>query len=166
MEQTKYTPKDGFPYYFDLVKDKDLRGLFSSQSTFTFLNSINEKKAAHRYAPNKWSIRQIVGHITDHERIKIFRAFQLSRNEIVQLWGYDQNFLVDNSRFEELPLQQLIADFANVRSASNSFIEALSEKQLKIKGWAQQYEITLEDFLKSIVGHEIHHIGIIKERYM
>ena len=166
MGQIIYTANDGFPYYFDLVKGKDLVALFSSLSTFTFLNSINEEKAAHRYAPDKWSIKQLVGHITDHERIKIFRAFKLSRNEPVQLWGYDQNFLVNNSRFEELTLQQLITDFANVRSATNSFIDTLSKRQLKIKGWAQQYEITLEDFLKSIIGHEMHHISIIKERYI
>lgn len=162
----KYTPKDGFPYYFDLVKNEDCTSLFSSLSTFTFLNSITAEKAEYRYAPNKWSIKQIVGHITDHERIKIFRAFLLSRNESVQLWGYDQNVLVNNSRFEELPFEQLKTDFLNVRKASISFMKALSESQLKIKGIAQHYEITLEDFLKSIIGHEIHHIDIIKERYM
>ena len=162
----KYTPKDGFPYYFDFVKNMDCKPLFSSLSTFTFLNSINEEKAAYRYAPYKWSIKQIVGHITDHERIMIFRAFLMSRNESVQLWGYDQNFLVDNSRFEELTFQQLRTDFLNVRKASISFVEALSESQLKVKEMVRQYEITLEDFLKSIIGHEIHHINIIKERYI
>lgn len=80
--------------------------LFTSLPTFTFLKSISEEKAANRYMPGKWSIKQIAGHITDHERIKIFRAFQLSRNAIVPLWGYDQNFLVNNSRFEELTMQQ------------------------------------------------------------
>ncbi len=162
----RYTPKDGFPYYFDLVKNLDCKPLFSSLSTIAFLNTINEEKAAYRYAPNKWNIKQIVGHITDHERIKIFRAFLMSRNESVQLWGYDQNFLVDNSRFEELTFKQLITDFINVRKSSLSFIEALSENQLKITGMARQYEITLENFLKSIVGHEMHHIKIIKERYI
>lgn len=160
-----YTPKDGFPYYFDLVKDVDYLSLFSSLSTLTFLNAISEEKAVHRYGPNKWSIKQVVGHITDHERIKIFRAFLLSRSESVQLWGYDQNALVANSLFEALTMQQLVDDFANVRKASISFISTLSESQLKIKGKAGQYDITLEDFLKSIVGHEKHHIRIIKERY-
>ena len=162
----RYTPEDGFPYYFDLVVEGDLYTLFSSLSNFTFLKSINEEKAVHRYAPDKWSIKQHVGHITDHERIKMFRAFQLSRNEIVQLWGYDQNFLVNNSRFDELTMQQLVTDYVNVRKASVSFIDTLSKSQLKIKGWARQYEITLEDFLKSIIGHEIHHLNIIKEKYL
>jgi len=161
----RYVPKDGFPYYYNLVRNMDCEPLFSSSSTFKFLDTIDEKKAAYRYAPDKWSIKQIVGHITDHERIKMFRAFLLSRNEPIELWGYDQNSLVENSRFEEMTFQQLITDFQNVRKASISFVNGLSKGQLNIKGMARQYEITLRDFLKSIVGHEIHHINIIKERY-
>lgn len=162
----KHTPEDGFPYYFDLLAHVDCKSLFSSVTTFTFLNSIPEEKADYRYAPGKWSIKQIVGHITDHERIMLFRAFLMSRNELVELWGYDQNLLVDNSRFDELTFQELTTDFLNVRKASISFIAALSDPQLKIKGMARQHEITLENFLKSIIGHEMHHIKIIKERYL
>lgn len=161
----RYTPEDGFPYYFEFVEEMDFKTLFSPLSTFTYLNSINEGKAIYRYEPTKWSIKQILGHITDHERIMIYRSFLMSRNELVQLWGYDQNSFVNNSRFEELTFQQLVTDFANVRKASVSFVEGLSEGQLRIKGSARQYEITLKDFLKSIIGHEQHHINIIKEKY-
>lgn len=161
-----YTPKDGFPYYFSLVDKADCKSLFLSPFTFNVLESIDEKKATYRYAPDKWSIKQIVGHITDHERIKIFRAFLMSRNEPVQLWGYDQNSLVENSRFEELPFQKIVSDFKTIRNSSVSFIESLSEKQMEIKGRAKEHEVTLENFLKSIVGHELHHINIIKERYV
>ncbi|MEZ5428486.1 MAG: DinB family protein [Pyrinomonadaceae bacterium] len=162
----KYAPKDGFPYYLDFVNNEDCLSLFTSETTFTFLNSISEEKSLYRYEPDKWSIKQIVGHITDHERIMIDRAFFMSRKESVKLWGYDQNSLVENSRFEELTFQQLAADFINVRQASVSFIEALSESQLKIKGFAGKYKVTLENFLKSIIGHEVHHLKIIKGRYL
>ena len=161
----KHSPADGFPYYFNLVKKYGCRDLFLSQTTFTFLDTISEEKACFRYSKEKWSIKQIVGHITDHERIKMFRAFLLSRNDSVELWGYDQNSLVENSRFDELPLQQLVTDFRNVRSSSISFIDALSEKQLGRKGMARNYKVTLETFLKSIIGHELHHLNIIKEKY-
>ena len=161
-----YAPKDGFPYYFDLVRNRDCELLFTSSAGLTSLDSIDEKKAAYRYAPDKWSIKQIVGHITDHERIKIFRAFLLSRKESVVLWGYNQNSLVENSRFEELTFRQLKTDLQNVRRASISFVKGLSGEQLKIKGMAGQYEITLGDFLKSVIGHELHHINILKERYL
>jgi len=161
-----YAPKDGFPYYFDLVRNGDCVQLFTSSSSLTFLDSIDERKATYRYAPDKLSIKQVVGHITDHERIKIFRAFLLSRNEPVALWGYDQNCLVENSRFEEMTFRQLKTDLQNVRRASISFVKGLSGEQLKIKGMAGQYEITLGDFLKSVIGHEVHHINVLKERYL
>ncbi|MEM9361152.1 MAG: DinB family protein [Bacteroidota bacterium] len=162
----KYSPKDGFPYYFELTKNYSLHSLFKEIPTIEILQEIGEEKAKFRYAPDKWSIKQIVGHIADHERIKMFRAFQLSRKERVQLWGYDQELLVKNSRFEQLSLQSLLTDFLNVRKASLSFVETLSQNQLKRKGMAQQFEITLEEFLKSIVGHEKHHLKIIQKRYL
>lgn len=162
----KYTPEAGFPYYFDLVKNETYQALFSSPSTATFLSSISEKKAIYRYSPAKWSIKQIVGHITDHERIMMSRAFFMSRNQPVELWGYDQNLLVEHSRFEELTFQQLLTDYVNVRKASASFIDTLSENQLEIRGMARQYEVTLQDFLMSVIGHEKHHINIMKERYL
>ncbi len=161
-----YQPTDGFPYYFDLAKDEDLTDLFASPSTFDLLESIDEEKATHRYAPGKWSIKQVVGHITDHERIKMSRAFQLSRNEKLELWGYDQEALVKNARFDELTMDQLTRDLAGVRSGSVSFIETLSEKQLKTEGKARQYAVSLEAFLKSIIGHERHHLNILKDRYL
>ena len=162
----RYTPQDGFPYYFELAQEQELSALFASLKTNALLTSIDEEKAAHRYAPGKWSIKQIVGHITDHERIKMFRAFQLSRKEEVQLWGYDQEALVNNSRFDELTLQQLLRDYVNVREASQSFVDTLSMDQLAIQGPARQYKISLENFLKSVIGHEIHHLNIIKEIYL
>lgn len=161
-----YTPKDGFPYYYNLVSRTDCKTLFSSHATFAFLSSIDEEKAAYRYAADKWSIKEIVGHMADHERIKIFRAFMLSRNEPVELWGYDQNSLVENSRFREMTFQELIGDLQNVRKASTSFVNGLSNRQLQIKGKAKHLEISLEEFLASIIGHEIHHITIIKEKYI
>lgn len=162
----RYTPNDGFPYYFDLVRHGDCELLFTTSSCLAFLDSIDEKKAAYRYAPDKWSIKQMVGHITDHERIKIYRAFLLSRNEPVELWGYDQNSLVENSRFDELTFQLLKTDLQNVRRASISFVKGLSVEQLKIKGMAGPYEVTLGDFLMSVIGHEVHHLNILKERYL
>ncbi|OJJ15376.1 hypothetical protein BKI52_38835 [marine bacterium AO1-C] len=162
----QYKPEDGFPYYFELAKGEDLYPLFASPATYDFFKSIDEAKASHRYAPDKWSIKQVIGHITDHEKIKMFRAFQLSRGEQIELWGYDQNLLVNNARFDEVEIEKLITDFSNVRKASLSFIEMLSEAQLQINGSARQHQVTLQEFLRSIIGHERHHVNILKERYL
>lgn len=162
----EYTVHDGFPYYIQLLGNADYRHLFSSQENFTLLEPIGDELANYRYAPDKWNIKQIVGHITDHERIMTYRALRFSRKDTTQLPGYDQNLFVDNSRFDDLSLQQLIIDFKNVRAATNSFIGSLSQSQLNLKGFAWKYELSVEAFLKATVGHEIHHFNIIKERYL
>jgi uncharacterized damage-inducible protein DinB len=162
----KFTIEDGFPYYIELLGDADYRQLFSSPKNIALLETINEEKASYRYAPGKWSIKQIVGHMTDHERIMTYRALRFSRKDTTLLPGYDQNTLVDNSRFDELSLQQLLTDFKNVRNATNSFVDSLSEKQLNLKGTAWKYELTVKEFLKATIGHEIHHISIMKDRYL
>ena len=162
----KYTVQDGFPYYVELLEDADYRQLFSSPENFILLETISEEKARYRYAPGKWSIKQIVGHMTDHERIMTYRALRFSRKDTTLLPGYEQNLFVNNSRFDELSLQQLLTDFKNVRSATNSFIDGLSESQLNLKGVAWKYELTVEEFLKATMGHEMHHIRIIKDKYI
>jgi hypothetical protein len=162
----KYTVQDGFPYYIELLGDSSYLQLFSSPENFTLLASISEEKSCYRYAPNKWNVKQIVGHITDHERIMTYRALRFSRNDTTQLPGYDQNLFVENSRFDDLSLHQLLTDFKNVRAATNSFISSLSERQLDLKGFAWKYALTVEEFLKATIGHEIHHINIMKDRYL
>ena len=162
----QYTVQDGFPYYIELLRDLNYRQLFSSQENFALLESISEEQASYRYAPGKWSIKQIVGHMTDHERIMTYRALRFSRKDTTLLPGYEQNLFVNNSRFDELSLQQLLTDFKNVRSATNSFIDGLSESQLNLKGVAWKYELTVEEFLKATIGHEMHHIRIIKNKYI
>ena len=162
----KYSVQDGFPYYIELLGSADYRQLFSSKENFALLETIDEEKVTYRYAPNKWSIKQIIGHIADHERIMTYRALRFSRKDTTQLPGYDQNLFVDNSRFDELSLQHLVTDLKNVRKATNSFIDSLSEEQLSLKGFAWKYELTVEDFLKATIGHEIHHINIIKDKYL
>ena len=78
----KYTVQDGFPYYVELTEGKDYKQLFTSTAIFDLLYSIGEEKSCYRYAENKWSIKQIVGHITDHERIMTYRALRFSRKSM------------------------------------------------------------------------------------
>jgi hypothetical protein len=162
----KYSVHEGFPYYIELIEKLNYRQLFSSEENVALLESISEEKGRYRYAPGKWSIKQIIGHITDHERIMTYRALRFSRKDTTQLPGYDQDVLVENSRFDQLPLSQLVMDLKNVRAATNSLIDSLSETQLHLKGVAWKYELTVEEFLKATIGHEIHHVNIIKQRYL
>ena len=162
----KYSINDGFPYYIELVGDKDYRQLFLSNENMQLLQSISEEKSTWRYAPDKWSIKQIIGHMNDHERIMTYRALRFSRNDKTLLPGYDQNVYVENSRFDDQNIKDLVQDFQYVRNATISFMNSLSPQQLSLTGTAWKYELTVEEFLKATIGHELHHIDIIKKKYL
>lgn len=162
----KLTPSDGFPYYIALVGPGDLRKLFTSLESLNLLSSLTDEQVHHRYAPGKWNIKQIVGHITDHERIMSYRALRFSRKDATQLAGYDQNLFVENSRFNEMNFKDLLEDFKNVRTATISLMDSFSEEQMALKGMAWKFELTVEDILKATIGHEIHHIKVLKEKYL
>lgn len=160
------TPSSGFIYYIRLLGDQDYTSLFLSRASFDLLESISEQQSTFRYAEGKWSVKQIVGHMADHERIMIYRALRFSRKDPAELPGYDQNPYVDNSRFDEILFTDLVQDFRNVRTASISFMMMLSEEQLACKGTASRTLISVEDLLKATIGHEIHHMRVLQERYL
>jgi uncharacterized damage-inducible protein DinB len=160
------TPADGFRYYISLVPDDEVQTLFKASENTELLASLTEKDSAHRYAPEKWSIKQIVGHLADHERIMIYRALRFSRKDKTVLPGYDQELFVKSAHFDELPYTLLLEDFRNVRKSTITFIEGLTEHQLAEKGTASKYEVSVSDVLKATIGHELHHIKILKERYL
>jgi len=94
-----------------------------------------------------------------------YRALRFSRKDKTLLPGYDQNTFVDNSRFDELTIKQLTTDFENVRNASVSFMNSLSNTQLALTGTAWKYELSVESFLKATIGHELHHMNVLKQQY-
>ena len=160
------TVSDGFPYYISLVGPSNLNQLFRSDVNFKLFSSLTEEQVNYRYAPGKWSIKQIIGHITDHERIMTYRALRFSRKDTTALPGYDQDLMVDNSRFNELDVKDLLVDFKNVRQATLSLMNSFSKEQLELKGQAWKYNLTVEEFLKATIGHEMHHMNVTKEKYL
>lgn len=162
----KNTVSDGFPYYIELMENTDYRSFLAAQKDLAFLETIREEKAAYRYAPEKWSIKEMIGHVTDHERIMGYRMLRFSRKDRTQLAGYDHDMFVDNSRFNVLSFQEILTDFKKVRAATVSFIDTLSEQQLHLKGAVGEFEAEIEDFIKATVGHEVHHLNVIRAKYM
>ncbi len=162
----KYQLSDGFPYYAELTENQDYRLLFETDEYFKLYRSISEEQSNISYAEGKWSLKQILGHINDHERIMTYRALRFSRKDDTLLAGYDQDVLVNNSRSKERPWADLITDLQHVRFATISFVASLSAEQLQLKGKAWKYELTVEDFLRATIGHEMHHINMIRERYL
>jgi uncharacterized damage-inducible protein DinB len=162
----KYNLTDGFPYYAELTENKDIRLLFQSNEYFDLYHSISEEKSNYRYMEGKWSLKQIIGHVTDHERIMMYRILRFSRKDSTILPGYDQDVFVNNSRFDELLWTDLVEDLQNVRATTLSFIKSLSADQLKLKGKAWKYELTIEEFLRATIGHELHHFNVICDKYL
>lgn len=159
------TPSDGFPYYIQLVGNNDYKSVLSSLTVFDFLSKVSEESSNKSYAPGKWTVKQVVGHMTDHERIMIYRALRFSRNDATVLSGYDQDVLMQGAFFNEIPFEKLLDDFRFVRSCTLSFIDMLRPEQLQRTGTAWKFEISVEDILKATAGHELHHIAVLKERY-
>jgi hypothetical protein len=160
------TVSDGFPYYIGLTASLNVSQSLRSDVNFNLLASLTEEQMRYRYAPGKWSIKQIIGHMGDHERILMYRALRFSRKDQTPLPGYDQDILIKNSRFDEMIGTAILNDFKNVRKATLSFIDSLSMDQLKLKGTASNFEISVEDLLAATLGHELHHIRVLHEKYL
>jgi len=159
------SPSDGFPYYIALVGSSNVKELFRSEANFKILSSFTEEQTNYRYASDKWSIKQIIGHMTDHERIMTYRTLRFSRTDTTPLPGYNQELMVQNSRFHEMSSKDLIGDFRNVRRATISLMDSFSNEQLQRKGMAWKFELSVEEMLKATIGHELHHMSVIKEKY-
>lgn len=162
----KYTINDFFLYYIEMSGTEDCQKLFRAPDNIAFLNSLTEEQASYRYAPDKWSIKQVVGHMTDHERIMAYRALRVSRKDDTPLAGYDQNAYVDNSNFDKVPFKDLMQDYQNARNASISLMNCLSKEQWQLKGQIWKFNLNIEEIMRAVIGHEFHHLNIIKERYM
>jgi hypothetical protein len=161
-----FTVDSGFPYYIELTGTTNIKELFASQENFKLLSSLTTEQAGYRYAPGKWNIKQILGHITDHERIMTYRALRFSRKDPTPRTGYDQDLLVENSRFNELDYRFLLEDFRNVRQATISLMNSFSPEQFQLRGFAWKFELSVEDTLRATIGHEMHHMKVIRERYL
>mgnify|MGYP000040508066 CR=1 FL=1 len=142
----KHSVSDSSLYYIECLASKDYLQTFSSEENIHHLHSISEEQSAYRYAPDKWSIKQIIGHIIDHERIMTYRTLRFSRKDVTLLPSYDQNLLVENSRFDEQSFSQLLTDFENVRSATISFIKSLSQEQLALTVKPGYFKLQLKIF--------------------
>jgi hypothetical protein len=159
-------PSSGFPYYIKRAGNGNLLNQFSSEENFNLFSSVSEEQSAFRYAADKWSIKQIVGHITDHERIMTYRALRFSRKDETILPGYDQNLFVANGGFDEIKFDDLLKELFHVRQSTILMLKSLSDEKLQLKGTAWKFELSVEDFFKATIGHEYHHIDVLKDRYL
>ena len=127
---------------------------------------LSDRDANFRYAEGKWSIKEVIGHIADVERIFVFRALCFARGEAVALPGFDENEYARQSNAGSRPLKDLVDELRTVRAATVSFFAGLSEKELLRRGTANQNGYTVRALAFIIAGHERHHVRIVAERYL
>lgn len=129
------------------------------------IDGLDENSASHRYAPGKWSVREIIGHLIDTERIMSYRALAISRGEQANLPGYDHDQYVKEANFDQLSLKQFKADYNHVRSSTESLFQSFSGEMLLKKGFASGAPFSVRALGYVVAGHEGHHLRILKERY-
>ncbi len=150
------------------VPDGNLLEILEAQieQTVGLLSDLSEEKADYRYAPEKWSIKQVVGHMTDSERIMSYRALRFARGDGTALPGYDENVYVDEANFEAQTLTALTEEFRALRMATLRLFRSFDDDMWLRKGNASGFDFTVRALAYQIAGHEIHHVGIIRERYL
>lgn len=131
-----------------------------------FFSSIPKDKLEYRYQPEKWTIKELLQHIIDTERIFMYRFLRIARKDTTALAGYDQDFYVEPSEANNKSLEELIQEFAVTRSYSINLINSISNENLMNIGTASNTTISARACAFILLGHSIWHIEIIKERYL
>lgn len=157
-----------FKTYVDLVPEGDILQQLTSQilETAQYLDAIGEEKSRYRYAADRWSIREIVGHLADAERVFCYRALSFARGDEASLPGFDQNDWVAEGNFDQRTLHDLTAEFKLVRAATVALFASLKHEALQRAGTANDNRIVVAAVPFIIAGHELHHRRIIEERYL
>jgi hypothetical protein len=130
-----------------------------------FYNSLSDAKADFAYAENKWTIKQVLQHLMDAERVFVYRALRISRNDETPLSSFDENAYVENSFAGRRSLSSLKQEFNAVRAATDIFLLSLNEEQIKRSGTASNKPVSVNALAFIIYGHLLHHKNILKERY-
>lgn len=160
----EYAPYYG--RYVQLVGGDVLAALESqSRSTAALLAATNEAKGGFRYAEGKWSVKEVIGHLADAERIFACRALRFARADRTPLPGFEENDYVPAGRFDRRTLADLAAEFAAVRLATSTFARSLDDEALARRGVASDNPVSVRGLLAIIAGHELHHLKLLRERY-
>ena len=164
--------KDEFlPYYgkyIDLVGSGDVLSTLSRQmaETQALLRSLPASVSTYRYAPGKWSVNEVIGHLIDSERIFAARALRFARSDATPLPGFEQDDYVRNSTFHSYPLGELASELGSVRESTVFLFKHLNEDAWMRRGIANGAEVSVRALAYIIAGHELHHREILRARYL
>jgi hypothetical protein len=164
-------PTEAAEYYFryiNQVPPGDIRQILRTQlaETVGLLSGISEERSLTRYAPDKWTIREVASHINDTERLFTFRAFWFARGFDTPLPSFDQNTAMAAISADERPLGSHVEEFRAVREATAMFFENLPQHAWMRRGIASDNPFTVRAFAYLAAGHVIHHMKILRDRYL
>ena len=131
-----------------------------------FISSISEDMGTYTYAPGKWTIKEVLCHILDTERVMAYRALRFSRNDMTELAPFEQDEFVQHAPHNERSLESILEEFTYLRKSNLALFETFNEIELTRKGMASGRLVTVRAFLYVIAGHLTHHRIILKERYL
>ncbi|GJM43641.1 MAG: hypothetical protein DHS20C21_04830 [Gemmatimonadota bacterium] len=156
-----------FTLYTSKVPDGDVLGTLSTQAgaVKTAFASFGSSGSLHRYAPGKWSVREILGHLCDTERLFVYRGLTFARGDTTDLPGMEEDAWVAGARFDDVPLPDLLAEFDHVRSATLALFRTFDAEVLSRRGTANGSAMTVRSVPWIIAGHVAHHLGVLEERY-
>lgn len=165
-QEGEYNPY--YETYFNWVKGKDLFKILLSQieEVRNFFEKMGEEKSMLAYAEGKWSAKEVLGHITDTDRVMAYRALSIARGEQASLPGFDQDAYVQTALFNEVPLVRLLEEFEMTRYALVSMLRNIPESTYANLGVANNVPVTVRALINIIAGHTIHHMNILRERYV
>lgn len=157
-----------FAVYIDKVPEGDLLELLQTQPAFAKeeWGSLTEEQGNYRYAEGKWSLKEVLGHISDTERVMSYRLLRISRGDTTPLPGFDEELFVRHSTFGRQPVSALLHDFSAVRESTLSLIRQLDDEAWLRQGNASGVTISARALAYVIAGHAQHHLSMIRERYL
>lgn len=157
-----------FGTYISKVTENDcIEALENTEKEFlAFFKSIPENKGDHAYAPEKWTIKQLIIHVSDTERIFAYRALRFARGDEQQNLSFEENDYAKNCEADKRSLSSVIEEFAAVRRATILLFKSFSAKTLQNKGNTSSGKTTVNALGFTISGHATHHVGVLKERYL
>ncbi|WP_134089637.1 DinB family protein [Olivibacter sp. XZL3] len=153
--------------YIDTVFGDVMQVLNEQITSFpAFLDAVPAGRSEYAYAEGKWTIKEVVGHVLDTERIMAYRALRFARNDTKALPGFEQEEFVTNARFNERSLRSLAEEFVLLRKSNMALFNTFNETEQSRRGLASDRLISVRAFFYIIAGHLNHHRNIIKERYL
>jgi len=164
-ESGEYAPF--YDRYISLVASDDILGVLEKQSpeTVALFKSV-DGKSDFRYAPGKWTVKELLGHVNDTERIMTYRALRIARGDKTPIEGYEQDDYVRYSNFSRRSLTDLIEEFTDIRRATMALLRSFDAEAVLRRGIANKFEISVRALAYVIAGHELHHRRILQEKYL